>query len=164
MRNICLICLLLVLLFIACQEGLDPTIRRESLVRGDLIVVSGRNSWPNSDSAIELRVVGFQNFPPPDLLTEIVSGKAFISDSLPRFFDTIRYSLKIDNPPVEINYLVAALRYGTIFQWKVVGVYSDEMTFERQPKKLFVPKGVTIENVKILIDFYNLPKQPFDSL
>lgn len=155
---------LLFLLFVSCQEGLDPTIRRESSVKGNLIVISGRNSWPNPDSALELRVVGFQNFPPPDLLSEIVSGKAFISDSLPRFLDTIPYQVKIDKPPVEINYLVAALRFGTIFQWKVVGVYSDEMTFERRPRKLLVPKGVTIENVNILIDFNNLPKQPFDSL
>ncbi|MFN3269371.1 MAG: hypothetical protein ACK42G_02165 [Candidatus Kapaibacteriota bacterium] len=154
--------LLLTFLLISCQEGLDPTVQETSFVKGKLIVVSGRNSWPPIDSAIELRVVGFRDFPPKDLLNEIVSGNAFISDTLPRFLDTISYNLKIEKPPVEINYLVAALRYGTIFQWKVIGVYSDEMTYERAPKKIFVTKGKTIDNVNILIDFHNLPKQPFE--
>lgn len=153
---------MLTLFFTSCQEGLDPTTQLgESFLKGKIIIVSGKNSWPVPDSALELRVVGFKDYPPKDLLNEIVSGNAFISDTLPRFLDTIPYELKVEKPPVEIRYLVAALRYGTIFEWKAIGVYSDEMTYERKPKSIFVSKGKVIENVNILVDFKNLPKQPF---
>ncbi|MFN3781115.1 MAG: hypothetical protein ACK4SO_02940 [Candidatus Kapaibacteriota bacterium] len=150
------------ILLLSCQEGLDPTSQQqESYLKGNVVVISGVNSWPKLDSALELRVVGFKEYPPQDLFNDIISNNAFISDSLPRFVDTIPFQLKIEKPPVEIRYLVAALRYGTIFEWKVIGVYSDEMTYERKPKIIFVPKGKVIENITILVDFRNLPKQPF---
>ncbi|MGB9770513.1 MAG: hypothetical protein ACPLX7_00860 [Candidatus Kapaibacteriota bacterium] len=153
--------ILVFLLLLSCQEGLDPTTgQKESFIQGKLIVLSGR--WPPPDSALELRVVGFREYPPQDLLNEILSGNAFISDTLARFLDTIPYILKIEKPPAEINYLVAALRYGTILQWRVIGVYSEEMTFERKPKKIIVPKGIVLKDIDILIDFNNLPKQPFE--
>lgn len=154
--------LLFTILCFSCQEGLDPTLQvEESILKGKVIVISGKDSWPVPDSALELRVVGFKEYPPKDLLNEIVSGNAYISDTLPRFIDTIQYQLKIEKPPVEIKYLVAALRYGTIFEWKAIGVYSDEMTFERKPKSIFISKGKLLENIDIFVDFRNLPKQPF---
>lgn len=160
----CKIILVLILFAIftsACQEGLDPTQKEEAVISGNVIIVSGRDSWPIPDSALELRVVGFQNYPPQNILDEIINGKAFISDTLPRFVDTIPFKLQIEKPPVEIGYLVAVLRYGTIYEWKVIGVYSDEMTFERKPKRIYVTKGAKLENININVDFYNLPKQPF---
>ncbi|MCX7908378.1 MAG: hypothetical protein N2560_02530 [Ignavibacteria bacterium] len=157
-----IIVFILVFALFACQEGLDPTLQKEeSFIKGKVIVISGKNSWPPPDSAVELRVVGFKEYPPKDLINEIVSGNAFISESLERFKDTIGFELKIEKPPVEIKYLVAALRYGSILEWKAIGVFSDEMTYERTPKKIIVTKGRVIENVNILVDFYNLPKQPF---
>lgn len=156
------IILLSVFFILSCQEGLDPTSQNEeSYLKGKVVVISGAESWPKPDSALELRVVGFKEYPPQDLFNEIISNNAFISDSLPRFVDTIPFQLKIEKPPVEIRYLVAALRYGTIFDWKVIGVYSDEMNYERKPKVIFVPKGKVLENIIILVDFRNLPKQPF---
>lgn len=148
---------------LSCQEGLDPTIdqAKESYIKGNVLVISGKSSWPSPDSILELRVVGFKRYPPQDIINEILSGEAYFTDTLPRFLDTISYILKIDKTPVELNYLVCAYRYGTILEWRVAGVYSDEMTFERTPKKLFVPSGKAIENVDIKVDFRNLPKQPF---
>ncbi len=147
---------------LSCQEGLDPTIPKgDSYVKGRVIVISGSNSWPNPDSALEMRVVGFKEYPPKDILNDVIAGNAFISDTLPRFLDTIPFKLKIEKPPEEIRYLVVAIRYGTIFEWRVVGVYSDEMSYERKPKKILVSKGQIVEKIDILVDFKNLPKQPF---
>jgi len=148
---------------LSCQEGLDPTMNKsvESFVKGNVLVISGRESWPSADSILELRVVGFKKFPPTDIIGEILSGEAYFTDTLPRFIDTIPYVLKIDKPPVDLSYLVCAYRYGTIMEWRVAGVYSDDTTYERTPKKLFVPSGKTISGVDIKVDFRNLPKQPF---
>ncbi len=155
--------MLLAVLALSCQEGLDPTQSQhiESFIKGNVVVISGRNSWPPVDSVLELRVVGFKTYPPKDVIGEIMNGEAFFTDSLPRFVDTIPFTLKIDKPPVELRYLVCALRYGTILEWKVVGVFSDDTSFERKPKSIYIPKGKVIEGILINVDFYHLPKQPF---
>lgn len=143
----------------SCQEGLSPiTQPRVAYISGNLIVVSGRESWPIADSALELRVVAFKSFPPKDLIGEIVSGNAYFTDTLPRFLDTIHYTLKIENPPVNISYLASALRYGTILEWKVIGVYTSS---GQNPKPVLVGIGDSLTNINIFIDFYNLPPQPF---
>lgn len=155
--------MLLAFLSFACQEGLDPTQNQniESFIKGNVVVISGRDSWPPVDSVLELRVVGFKNYPPKDIIGEIMNGEAFFTDSLPRFIDTIPFSLKIDKPPVELRYIVCALRYGSILEWKVVGVFSDDTSYERIPKSIFVPKGRVFEGILIYVDFYHLPQQPF---
>ncbi|MCX7879211.1 MAG: hypothetical protein N2517_00935 [Ignavibacteria bacterium] len=162
-HKIIFITLLLNLLTFSCYEGLDPTKEiSESFVKGKVIVTSGKSSWYAPDSAYELRVVGFKKYPPTDILGEILTGNAFFTDTLPRFLDTIPFNIKFQKPPLEIQYLVAALRYDTsIFKWKVIGVFSDDTSFERTPRKLFIEKGKIIENVVIYVDFRRLPKQPF---
>lgn len=145
----------------ACQEGLAPEFgKKEANIYGKLIVVSGVTSWPVPDSAIELRVVAFKEYPPKDIIGEILSGNAYFTDTLPRFIDTIPFSLKIDNPPVELKYIVGALRYGSIVEWKVIGVYTMD-TLSKKPAPIYVRKGDIISNINIFVDFNNLPEQPF---
>lgn len=146
---------------IACQEGLNPEFgRKEANIYGKLIVVSGINSWPPPDSALELRIVAFKEYPPKDIIGEIISGNAYFTDTLPRFADSISFSLKIDTPPIELKYIVGALRYGSIVEWKVIGVYTTDTT-SKKPAAIYVKKGDAINNINIFVDFYNLPEQPF---
>jgi hypothetical protein len=153
--------LFLTLCLNACQEGLTPEFgKKEANIYGKLIVVSGINSWPPPDSALELRVVAFKEYPPKDIIGEILSGNAYFTDTLPRFVDTIPFSLKIDTPPVELKYIVGALRYGSILEWKVIGVYTTD-TSSKNPTSIYVKRGDVINDVNIFVDFYNLPKQPF---
>ncbi len=145
----------------ACQDGLSPDFgKKEGNIYGNLIIVSGTDSWPSPDSALELRVVAFKEYPPKDIIGEIVSGNAYFTDTLPRFVDTIPFSLKIDTPPVELKYIVGALRYGSLVQWKVIGVYTLD-TSSKQPATIFVQRGDLINKINIYVDFYNLPEQPF---
>lgn len=162
MKKLSYIFILFLALFLnACQEGLTPEFgTREAIIYGKLIVVSGITSWPSPDSALELRVVAFKEYPPKDIIGEIISGNAYFTDTLPRFADTIPFSLKIDTPPVELKYIVGALRYGSLTQWKVIGVYTMD-TSSKKPAAVYVKKGDKISNVNIFVDFYNLPKQPF---
>ncbi|MGQ9819346.1 MAG: hypothetical protein ACUVQ1_05410 [Candidatus Kapaibacteriales bacterium] len=151
--------LVMIFLLVGCQEGLSPLNQPETAyISGSLIVISGRESWPSPDSALELRVVAFKDFPPKNIINEIVSGNAYFTDTLHRFNDTISFVLKIDNPPVRINYLAGALRYGTILDWKVLGFYTLD---GKNPQSLFLNGGDSLTNIKIFIDFYNLPPQPF---
>ncbi len=151
----------LALLLFSCQGGLNPEeAQKESVIKGNVIITSGFQSWPNPDSALEIRVVAFRKFPPADVLTEVLSGNAYYTDALPRFRDTIPYVLNINDPPDTLEYISCALRYGTIFQWKVIGVYTLD-TLTRKPQTIFVPNGKTITDVNIYVDFYNLPEQPF---
>lgn len=154
--------LVFVFLFVSCQEGLTPLNQpKTAYISGYLIVISGKGSWPSPDSALELRVVAFKNFPPKDIINEIVSGNAYYSDTLPRFNDSVSFVLKIENPPVRINYLAATLRYGTILEWRVLGFYSSDGNFT---KSLFIDSGDSLTNFNIFIDFYNLPQQPFGAV
>lgn len=151
----------LILFLNGCQEGLTPEFgKKEANIYGKLIVVSGVNSWPPPDSAIELRVVAFKEYPPKDIIGEILSGSAYFTDTLPRFIDTIPFSLRIDTPPVELKYIVGALRYGSIVEWKVIGVYTMD-TSSKKPATIYVKKGDIISNINIFVDFNNLPEQPF---
>ncbi len=151
----------LILFLNACQEGLTPEFgKKEANIYGKLIVVSGINSWPSPDSALELRVVAFKEYPPKDIIGEILSGNAYFTDTLPRFVDSIPFSLKIDTPPVELKYIVGALRYGSILEWKVIGVYTMD-TLSKKPSTIYVKKGDIITDINIFVDFNNLPEQPF---
>lgn len=158
MKFICIF-LVIVLFLLSCQEGLSPLNQpKTAYISGYLIVISGKESWPSPDSALELRVVAFKDFPPKDIINEIVSGNAYYTDTLPRFNDSVSFLLKIDNPPVRINYLAAALRYGTILEWKVLGFCSTD---GKNPQSISINSGDSLTNINIFIDFFNIPQQPF---
>lgn len=150
---------IIVFFVISCQEGLSPLNQpKTAYISGYLIVISGKESWPPPDSTLELRVVAFKDFPPKDIINEIISGNAYYTDTLPRFNDSVSFLLKIDNPPVRINYLASVLRYGKIMEWKILGFYSSD---GKNPKSLSINSGDSLTNINIFIDFYNLPPQPF---
>ncbi|MGB9771219.1 MAG: hypothetical protein ACPLX7_04475 [Candidatus Kapaibacteriota bacterium] len=151
---------LIPLLFIfSCQEGVSPADgERESFVNGKIIVVSGIDSWPRPDSAKELRIIVVPSYPPYNILADILEGRAYLSDTLQRFIDTIPYSVKIQKTPMESAYILASLRFGTILQQKMIGFYKKNPE-SKVPDSLYIDKGVNLQNLDIFIDFKNLPDQ-----
>lgn len=145
-------------IFIACDGGLEPApVASKSYIKGR---IHYKGDWPRPDSIFDLRAVAFKNFPPANLLTEIMSGQAyFLQDSLPYYMDSTDFILEIPDPPVTLKYIAIAQRYGDLFSWRAVGVYtitgnqSENATIEVEPGKTY--------NIDINVDFNNLPPQPF---
>jgi hypothetical protein len=153
----------LLLGLIACDGGLyPPEPAQKAFVAGTITYKNGKSDWPPADSVIELRLVGFRNYPPGDILSELTKGNAFFTqDTLPRFVDSSSFSLEISKPPVELKYIAVAQRYGSILQWKAIGVFT--LTGDNTiPSPLIVKPGDNIRNINIIVDFKNLPPQPFN--
>ncbi len=142
-----------------CTGGLDPTqLPREAMIRG---IVSFRGAWPPVDSLRDLRVVAFQQYPPKDVLGEVLGGRAIFSERLPFYVEQTPYELTVEQVPVMFRYLIVAQQYGPdLFRhWRVVGVYSSRDT---QPDSIWVEPGGVYPNVDIVVDFDHLPPQPFE--
>jgi len=162
---------ILVFLFCSCG-GLDPTKEPilpkniAPLVQGTIHFKGGTRSWPQPDSALEVRVVFFLNYPPDtNLVLELSSGGAFFTDTVQRFSDSTSFQLRRDEVnktlPFEFKYVVVALRYGSNFftDWKAIGVFSVPDNQE-QPLPVTVDTLNTVI-VDIPVDFENPPPQPF---
>lgn len=158
--NIIFICVLGYLMF-SCG-GLEPTPPEEkTLIKGKIKFVDNRDNWPPIDSIKSLKVVAFKNYPPQDLIGDIMNGLAYFTlDSLPLFQKEIDFQFEITDAPQNLEYIVVAYRYGDIFQWKAAGVYSLEND-PKKPTTIFAEKGKQY-NIVINVDFKNLPPQPGD--
>ena len=110
-----------IFIFIACDGGLEPApVASKSYIKGR---IHYKGDWPKPDSIFDLRAVAFKNFPPANLLTEIMSGQAyFLQDSLPYYVDSTDFILEIPDPPVTLKYIAIAQRYGDLLSWRAVGV------------------------------------------
>ncbi len=142
--------------------GLDPAdLPPESFVNGVVRYVGGAPAWP--DTMLEVRVVLFDSQPPvaDSVLGAIVNGNAAFSDTLARFSDSTAYSLNVDGTPRTFRYVVVAGRVGPnlLQDWKMLALYADEAN-PGTPKPLEVGVGQTVR-VDFVVDFANLPPQPF---
>jgi hypothetical protein len=162
MRTILSILLLLAYLSIivltSCQSGLNPELQKDSKVRGKLIFISSRDTFPPTDSIKDMRVVGFKTYPPTNVVADVLTGNAYFTDrTLDYSKDTVDFEITIPVPPVELQYIVAGYQYGSILEWRVIGVYhkgTDSIT------SLKTEKGKNYE-IEIFVDWKNLPPQPF---
>lgn len=161
------ICFLLFL--ISCGEGLAPTAPEvkvgPGLLRGTIIYVGGKSGWINApDSVIAIRAAGFTSYPLPDsagIVNELLEGRAIISGfvSLPLFVDSTVFEIPISNPPMTLQYVAIAQQTSSdLNDQTIVGVYSDKPTFE--PLPITIRSGDTV-NIRILVNFKNIPPQPF---
>lgn len=152
--------------------GLDPTKEivapptQLPLVEGTIRFAGGKSQWPSKDSALEIRVVFFQKYPPDsNLVLAISTGEAFFTDTIQRFSDSSSFRLRRDEVnkplPLEFPYVVVALRFGGNFftDWRAIGVYSVEND-QSQPLKIVVDTLKTVK-LQIPVDFTNPPPQPF---
>lgn len=153
--------LLFALLLAACDEGLvpDPVDAEIAGFEGTLRVVS---DWPPADSVRDLRVIAFREYPPKDILSEVVGGTAVFSE--PLAYDSSTQAYRVQNAQLtgSFRYIVAAQQYGeNLFQdWRVVGVFTvvNDVT---QPGAIDLGSGRFVRDVDIRVDFRNLPPQPF---
>jgi hypothetical protein len=147
----------------SCDEGLKPPpVPPVTSISG---TVSYAGVWT-------VRVVGFKQFPPTDLINDILQGRAFftpqalaIDSTLPLYVDSARYSLILpEDPPPRIEYLCVAMlvdtaKLLTTQGWRVIGVYS---TTGNQREKSTLPIIFGRDNpANITVDFNNPPPQPF---
>jgi hypothetical protein len=166
LRYIIPIAIIFILLFYACNTGLDPTKeiynKPESFLKGRIIYLNGKDSWPSKDSVFAVRVVAFKNYPPDDIISEIISGNAyFIFESLPLFVDSSDFSITIPDPPVELKYIAAALQYAdTLTAQLAIGVFTESGD-NTKPSSINIQPGKEYF-IYINVDFNNLPPQPFD--
>lgn len=151
----------MLLLIAACEDhGLSPITEGGTPGIGGVIRV--RSTWPPQDSVRDLRIAAFRNYPPKDILTEVVSGTAVFSDLLPYGVDSIPYRIQSEAMNGVYGYVVVAQNYGPdpFQQWRAVGVYTitgDVTT----PSPVDLASGRFLDGIDVDVDFINLPPQPF---
>ena len=144
-----------------CDEGLspDPINTTTPGFGGVLTVVS---AWPMADSVRDLRIVAFRNYPPKDIIVEVLAGTAIFSEQLK--YDSSRQTYRIVGEGMQGNfaYVVAAQQYGdNLFQdWRVVGVFTRSGDVNI-PSPVELGSGLYLDDIDIRVDFDNLPPQPF---
>jgi len=158
----------LILLLISCGEGLAPSEPEAKvgpgLLRGTIVFKGGKD-WLNApDSVIAVRAAGFTAYPLPDsagIVNELLEGRAIISgfQSLPLFVDSTTFEIPIPKPPMTLQYFAIAQQTSTdLNDQTIIGVYSDKPNFA--PLPIVIGSGDTV-NIRITVDFNNLPPQPF---
>jgi hypothetical protein len=158
------IVLLLIAVLTSCG-GLEPPPPEPAFtgLRGVVRYVGGAAAWP-ADSVVEVRVVMFREQPvkPEDVITAVLSGTARLTNpALPLRVDSSSYEIAEPAPPQEYKYVVVAMRTGPNVQldWTMLAVYSitgDPL----QPSPILIEQDKTT-TVDFLVDFANLPPQPF---
>lgn len=145
----------------ACEDHglLPPT---EMTIPGFSGTLHIRGTWPPQDSVRDLRVAAFRNYPPKDLLSEVLGGSAVFSDGLPHGMDSIAYRVQAEALRGVFAYVVVAQNYGPDpFQhWRAVGVYTVSGDV-RAPSPIDVGGGRFLRDIDITVDFIDLPPQPF---
>jgi hypothetical protein len=162
-KNILLIFLLLTAstILYSCSGGLEPIGEKgKSYLTGTITYINGKDGWMPADSVIAVRVAAFKQFPSENIIAEVLIGNAVFTDTLPRFVDNAVFSLEIEEPPVNLSYIVVVLQYDEIITSQMpIGVYT--LTGDKtKPDSLDIEIGKTY-NIEIEVDFNNLPPMPF---
>ena len=152
----------LIIFIYECDHGLEPPTGPTSNITGISGLISYTN-WPPADSLSDLRLVVFKNYPPTNIVSELLNQRAFfyptLDDSLPRFVDTTSFILEL--PANTYEYIVVAQQYGPDFyaDWRVVGQYDTDL--DPLPSSVTVENGKLHENINVNVDFANPPNQVF---
>jgi hypothetical protein len=148
-----------------CDEGLQPPATAPA-VPG---IVSGTVRFLNWDSAgtfLDLRLVFFRNFPPPDIIQEVLQGRASVypplgggSLALPGA-DSVAFAATVS--PGVYQYIAIAQQFGpdVMADWRAVGQY-DLDTNLTVPSPVTVTAGERLTGIDITVDFDHLPPPPF---
>jgi len=150
-----IIFVLLIFILVSCQEGLEPISKAN--IQGKIRIVG---ELPADSLIKDLRVVAFQKYPPQDIVTEVLTGRAIFTESLlPIKNKECNYMLEIENYPITFEYFVVARQWGTLFEWDVVAIYTKD-TVNYTPEKLVINKPLSI-NIDFIVDFSKKLPQPF---
>jgi hypothetical protein len=157
--------LILQVLFVhsGCDEGLKPDPPR--IPMGSFSGLMVFEHWPSPDSLFDLRLVAFRDFPPTDILSEVLGGRAYVYPSLgdtatlPFFVDSTRYIVTI--PIGRYEYIVIAQRFGPSLttDWRAVGQYDLDSNLA-VPSPLTIVENDTLQDINIYVDFSNPPPPP----
>lgn len=156
-----------ILLLIACNEGLAPenkeTITKESHLIGQIIYLGGKEKFPDSNSIYGIYAAAFKKFPKDSsgLLNEVLSGNVYLNfNSLPYPADSSEFVLTIADAPVNIEYIAVSMQYdSTIEAQRIIGVFTESGN-NTKPSNIYIEKNKDY-HIKIIVDFDNLPPQPF---
>ncbi|MCX6155488.1 MAG: hypothetical protein NT007_15155 [Candidatus Kapabacteria bacterium] len=146
---------------ISCNQGIaPPPAKIRTYLFGTIKYIGGKSSWPVADSVKDIRVVAFRNYPPTDILSEVLASRALYSaNSLPFFVDSCKYQIEIPNPPDTLKYIVVAQNYGSLLEWRVIGVFTRSGDVSK-PSEIYIKPQIS-DTANMKVDFNNLPPQPF---
>lgn len=147
-----------------CDQGLSPEGENEQItgIQGTIFF----QNWPTRDSLFDLRLVAFKNFPPENILAEILSQQAYAwppitvdTTLIPYYSDQFNFEFEL--PAGKYGYLAVAQRYGPniLTDWRAVGQYDTNP--DSLPSSFEVRAGTLSRNLFIAVDFKKLPIQPF---
>jgi len=155
---------------LACSHGLEPPVT--PAVKPGFGGTVYFSNWlhPPADSVYDIRVVAFYNYPPQDILSEVLSGKAKVYPPISGaaaqlFVDSLSYTFNLDSSAT-FQYVAVAMRDSlNLFlssSWKVAGVYGDSLSVGVR-KNVVVPANTFVNGINIYVDFKNPPPAPFNN-
>lgn len=162
--RIILLLMLLASAIPSCDEGLSPIV--SSTPRGTLRGLITFQNWHLVDTMYDMRLAAFREFPPPNLINQVLQGKAEI---IPPIGDSALISSRVDSVRFTATvsagtypYLAVALQYGpnVYGDWRAVGQY-DLDTNLAVPSPITIVPNEELSGIDIHVDFAKPPPQPF---
>jgi hypothetical protein len=148
---------------LSCDHGIKPPDlpEQKTAISGTIFYTN----WPVADSLQNLKLVIFKNFPPEDIVSEVIGGNAVaypenLTENLPYNQDSTFYEMELEAG--DYAYVVIAQQFGAdVFNdWRAVGQY-DTSPADSLPTAITVVQDSVLKNIDIYVDFKNLPIQPF---
>lgn len=163
--SIVLLCLIFNIL--GCGEGLSPepkeNIIKDSHLIGKIIYLGGKAKFPDTNSIYGIYAAAFKKYPKDSsgLLNEVLAGNVYLNlSSLPYPADSSEFDLTIADAPINIEYIAVSMQYDTLLEaQRIIGVFTESGD-NTKPSQLSIDKGKDYY-IKIIVDFDNLPPQPF---
>jgi hypothetical protein len=151
MRNVFLFFICILVIF-SCDHGIDPKEWADPGFGGKISFIG---KWPPPDSLVDLRLVVYKKYPPPNFFE-------FVKFSEQLKFNVNSYEYKIYIPPGDYEYVAIAQQYGPnlFLHWRTVGFYTITSD-KKYPSIISVKENTFINNMDITVDFDHLPIQPF---
>lgn len=152
-----------------CTHGLEPP-TAPKVQPGFGGTVYFLSPWPHppADSAYDMRIVAFYNYPPQNIIGEVLLGQAKVypaigGTALPLFVDSLSYVFDIDSSTT-FRYVVVAMQYGPnlLSDWKVVGAYGLSHGIG-DPDSVVITPDTFVNGINIYVDFKNPPPTPGDT-
>lgn len=154
------------LLACGCDEGLKPPAAGPAAAPGAMTGVVRFVNWDSAGTVFDLRLVAFRNFPPGDIVQEVLQGNAVVHPPLGGSAlatpgaDSVAYSFLL--PGGTYGYVAVAQQFGPDFMadWRAVGQY-DADTNTTSPSPVAILSGEILPGIDITVDFDHLPPPPF---
>ena len=161
--------LTVVLLLSGCDKGLGPSASpAPPIPTGYMSGLIRYQHWPAIDSLHDLRLVAFRVFPPGNIVSEVLQGRASVYPPLgdtalvPFYVDTLHYHFSL--PAARYEYVVVAQQFGSnaFTDWRAVGQFDLDSNFT-VPSPVTIVADSTIEGININVDFSNPPPPPVEA-